>query len=337
MSDTPSPERTYKHQVPAEVFIEAFTTIEWTPEQTEKFNALGIVRLRGIELRNSSVNLDYWHFEDSEEFTLLNNAKVIGDITINEITTEVPHWCIYQSKLSNVSLQNDSRKVINSSAPEPLMFRTNIYVWGSNIANVDISNCLIGVLNLIKNKITGHFHIKKTTIENCLVSDSVNQAFRIFDDSVVKKLTVNTCTIEYFRISKSVVKDFEISEKSTIENLNIIRNSFIGKLNIEESAVKFSTLKNSTLVKFNVNNFDSDILNLNNCALRNFDIESCTINDFEIVSSTINVLYFQNSKAQSLILERVFTDLTLDHVTINTCFLESCFFIRVVFTKQLLN
>lgn len=305
MSDTPSPERTYKHQVPAEDFVEAFTTIEWTPEQTEKFNALGIERLRGIELRNSSVNLDYWHFEDSEEFTVLNNAKVIGDIAMNELADDIPHWYIYQCKLPTISLRNNSRKAINNSASKPLMVRTNIYVWGSNIANVDISNCLIGVLNLIKNKITGHFHIQKTTIENCLVSDSVNQAFRIFDDSVVEKLTVNTCTIDDFQISKSIVKSLGISEKSTVESLKISRNSFIGELNIEESAVKFSVIENSVL--------------------RDFDIETCQIIDFKLACNTIDVLYIRNSKLQSLMFEKVFTALTLDYVTINNCMLENCF------------
>ncbi len=245
------PERTYKHQVPADVFVEAFTTPKWTAAQTKKFNALGIERLSGDELKNRAADLYIFYFYGNDECTLLTNAQVTGNIIIDNRTGILPHWCIYQSKLPEISLTNCQWGEIDT---EKIKKGTNINIIDSTTGDF-----------IIENSTTGGFSIFNSTTGDSIIENSTTVNFSILNNSATGD----------FIISNSTTGDF-IIENSTTGGFSIFNNRTTGDFFIENSTTRYFNIRNTTTGDFSI---------FNNSTTGDFRIEGSTMGDFSISNS----------------------------------------------------
>lgn len=258
------PERTYKHQVPAEVFVEAFTTLKWTAAQTKKFNKLGIERLKGSELRKRAAGLNKWYLNDNDEFTLLTNAQVTGDIIIDNRTGILPHWCIYQSKLPEISLINcqwakvdhESKNVLNGT-----MFN----IIDSIIGYLIIDHCKVGELNVDDKSSSGGLIITKSTMSN----------FEINNSDIIGNNSVSNSRIGTLTIKGSRTADFIFKKKSSIDKIIIVLSA-TGNFNIEDSITDDTIIGECVIGNFNISRSISGSFIANDSKIDGFTIHDYT-------------------------------------------------------------
>lgn len=295
MSDTLSPERTYKHKVPAEVFIEAFTTIEWTSEQTEKFNALGIERLKGSELKKKNRVLNKYYYKDKEEFTLIVNAEITGNIAIANYTGILPNWCIYQSKLTNVILRHCQ--------------------WGE--ANTETKKLTHGTFFSLIDSSTGGIVIRdKSCIGFFDIANSTTGDFNIWDNSTTGNFTIwdNSSTGD-FRVYNSSIGDFTIWDKSTIGDFSI-SNSVTGDFSIwSKNTTRDFSIENSTTGDFRI--WDKNTIG-------DFHIENSIMGDFSISTSTAGCFSIYKSSSPNWEMISLFSSFHFSKATIGQCRLIDC-------------
>lgn len=324
MSDTPPPERTYQHQVPAEVFIEAFTTPIWTHAQTKKFNALGIERLRGSELRKRSENLDYWYFWNNDEFTLLIDVEIIGDIDINNYPRIAPNWCIYQSKLTNVLFNYCQWGRVDKETKRPT-HGTNFYIVNSIMGNSQISNSMIRNFSIWNSKAEnfhlikssmGYLNISNSSAENFNINDSFTENVNI-NDSKTGSLIIDKSNTNHFTIDTSILGNFRI-ENGTIRNVSIW-SSKTGNFHLNESSSGYFSISNSTTENFHINNCTTGFLHIyNNSTTGSFDVENSTAPHWEMISLSSSFHFSKATIGQCRLIDCRIPELTIQ----NECSIE---------------
>ena len=252
-----SPERTYKHHVPADVFIEAFTTLEWTTEQTKKFNAVGVERLLGQEVVIKYPELLVSSFNKSRSYTLLINVRVIGDIAIKDQINVLPDLVLYRSKLEDFFIHGCMLSG-NIRLDGRHIYPTSFYIHNSLIGDFNIANSIINNIIIIENSIIGDFDIfDGSEIRDILFFGGCTTGSFGINDSLMRHLAVEKSNCGNFYVQGSITGFFRIAKNSVMGNFLISEASTTGSFNIRDSVIGSFDISGSIVENFHIHNVKS--------------------------------------------------------------------------------
>jgi hypothetical protein len=290
------PERTYKHQVPADVFVEAFTTVAWTPEQTKKFNDLGILKcsFSDIQRRTDSFKVRFIgkEYENNNDFILVESIEVTSAILITggyPIYNSI-NWIFKDCKLSNFDLRDFNYSYRTKLSDEKVkVSKVYLSFFECELENITLSYSYIGDL-----------HVSKSTVGSIWISDSQIINFNLVTKSTIEILTFKNSKAEEIKIENSKTDKINIDTNSIIEGFFILDKSKTNDIRIwRDSSIHNVDVANCTLGFFEVNESDCTSISFTNVKSSLF-LKKSIVSKVVIASSTLAVLEINDKNLKEL-------------------------------------
>lgn len=251
MADT-SPERSYKHQVPAGVFVKLFSSAI-SPAHINELELYGIKLHRGNELKEklSSIyneqsiidkiknNYSYFLVLDA---LILPSDKPDGWITVTGLNGFNQEVFFLNSSIQNFAIQN-SKLIKNFSVS---VLEHSMHFVDSVVNSLSFAKTEMGDVTIENTKI-GSFEVREDSI---LSNIEVKSASRISDFKILKS-SISNVDFSNAEINKIELKNEGLNE---LGNIKIHDNSKIQTLEIERYTIKEFEINES---KINTLNFDS--------------------------------------------------------------------------------
>lgn len=319
MSDTQSPERSYKHKVSAEDFVEAFTTLEWTAEQTERFKTKGISIYSYDEINSSSDKIKSIFTSDTDEsllkeyksthhFVIVDNVEIERAITINGIKRTTikrsKNWIFKECKINTINL---GRFLYNegTSQIEKIIEGISLYFYCSTLQNITINSFQLRTLQLINTK------LESASISNGELGDlKLTNGTSVNANITLNSITSNSIKIDHSDTEKlnfqkkCIIQEIEISNNSNTSNIRVYNSVDVKKVTVKDSKLGFLEFKESNCTSLSFENVISS-LHLRKSAVNKIVIQDSKLDVLEtgfedlkeliIHGGNINVFYFAKS------------------------------------------
>ncbi len=225
MPDTPE-ERTYKHQVSADFVLEAITTIEWSPEQTNKFNAKGIYRgfenaSTGNVFEETRLTERHDFLFEEKDYILLYDVEVkdFGGIQIDDYKISSKSLVIIRSSISGfrISQLKNSKQEATAKASKPIFYS----FFDSNIGSLDLIENKIREISFFNSKVQFLSIRSTSSLEALYLEESDIKHCEVFFQTKINRFSLNQeCKIDNLNIQKGEITNF-YSLDSTINNISV--------------------------------------------------------------------------------------------------------------------
>ncbi|MGV3596968.1 MAG: hypothetical protein ACO1PI_03815 [Bacteroidota bacterium] len=351
MPDTP-PERTYKHQVPAEVFVEAFTTRTWTPAQTKKFNVLGIVMNSYTQIKNRTDSVKaifssetdeilLKEFELSHDFIVVDNIEITDEIYINDInaiTERSKNWIFDTCNIGSINLINlkPNNEVDNSNEKHG---KFSFYFYKCDLKSISIRSTELRTLHL------GSSNLQSINLDK----GSVVNLRLINNTKIVNNITVNAVKIgtievdgshsEKLNIQKnSIIETIKITNKSTTSDIRISDNVEVNKIIAKNCELGFLVLKYSVCIFLSFEKVKSS-LHLQKSSVDNIVINGSTLSVLEVDDKQLKelfirggVIYVLDFSKYTLKKEAV---VSISNVKIHSCIMDEFNVLGILYLRDI--
>jgi hypothetical protein len=295
MADTP-PERTYKHQVPADVFKNLFTPVI-SKAGIDELKLYGIEQLKGNILKKLLLEIDkvgtitkkidnnYYYFFVFDAKILPTN-KTDGWITIDSLLEFDKEILFLNCDIQNLAIHNS--KVSKHFAESTL--RHNARFVNSTINSFSLVNVEVGNVIFQNTKINSLTINGNTNLENIEITNKSNIGCFKIHNSSLSDLILNDSSINELKINGK--------GQNELGNIFISEECKIGSFEVEKYILKQFEAKQSYI----------DELNFDNVKIDRFDVEN--------VNSSKGFSFFDTEFLNIFIVKRLFSSLTYTKCTI---------------------